>query len=83
MVIVENFSVLLGCTFPILWPEISFSGTFLCVPVGISWVPASAAPCLGYVKSEKTQGNPQIVLSWGLPSPADLPSLHLPDSSHV
>ena len=26
MVIVENFFVLLGCTFPVLWLETSFSG---------------------------------------------------------
>ena len=83
MVIVENFFVLLGCTFPVLWLETSFSGAFLCVPVGISGVPVSAAPCLGYVRSKKAQGNPQIVLTRGLPSPADLPSLHLPESSHV
>ena len=29
MVIVENFFVLLGCTFPVLWLETSFSGAFL------------------------------------------------------
>ena len=83
MVIVENFFVLLGCAFPILWLETSFCGVFLCVPVGISGMPASAAPSLGYVRSKKAPGNPQIVLPWGLPFPADLPSLLLPESSHV
>ena len=77
--IVENFSVFLGCLFhgPLAREGRLLGGFFLSVPIGISSLPASAVPGLGYLRQNqkaKKPGTHHHVFLQALKSLACLPS---------